>query len=303
MFCIVILPDQIAVIRPSSKATSLGECLMYSSLVMVVFSPIWGVLSDRTINLSFCGISLGKRHPYLLLSLVGSAAILWKLKDPISDFHLYCAIFASAQVFMTMGGSAFNGLMADEVCEDERGQGSGILGTAIAVGNLCGAGIGVFYTSIPTGMTIFIVYIFFGLGVILTVVIIRPPAEADHQQQGSESSEPFLPKQQGNEYAIDLEDLEDDSFGVDDFGLKEKEKGGASDKGRDTVTAEEPTLFSSMTQVIEPFKSLDFTLVFATRFLTQMGVQTVQSYAQYYLGDVTPLPDGIAPATAVVSAL
>ena len=58
------------------------------------------------------------------------------------DFTTYCAIFASAQVFMTMGGSAFNGLMADEVCENERGQGSGILGTAIAVGNLCGAGIG-----------------------------------------------------------------------------------------------------------------------------------------------------------------
>ena len=113
-----------------ASGTELGLLMASYSLLQLIFSPIWGGISDR----------IG-RKPVLMLGLVGDtiAMLLFGFSNQL--WMLFVArsltgLLSSATLPTTMA------YVSDSTTEEERGSGMGNLGAAMGLGVILGPGIG-----------------------------------------------------------------------------------------------------------------------------------------------------------------
>ena len=113
-----------------ASGTELGLLMASYSLLQLIFSPIWGGISDR----------IG-RKPVLMLGLVGDtiAMLLFGFSNKL--WMLFVArsltgLLSSATLPTTMA------YVSDSTTEEDRGSGMGNLGAAMGLGVILGPGIG-----------------------------------------------------------------------------------------------------------------------------------------------------------------
>ena len=107
---------------------AIGFLYSIYSLAQLIFSPVWGALSDR----------LGRR-PIMLISTLGSTLsyILFAFS------HSYWVLFLSRLLAGVMGGniSAAQAYIADVTTHENRAKGMGLLGAAFGIGFVMGPAI------------------------------------------------------------------------------------------------------------------------------------------------------------------
>lgn len=128
----IVLP-LIPFFADSMGATPLivGVIVASYSLMQLVFSPVWGSLSDR----------FGRR-PFLVLGLFGSAAsyVVFGLAETVA------VLLVSRVVGGSMGATVpvAQAVVADSTAPEERARGMGMIGAAFALGFIFGPAIGGF---------------------------------------------------------------------------------------------------------------------------------------------------------------
>ena len=128
----IVLP-LIPFFADSMGATPLivGVIVASYSLMQLIFSPVWGSLSDR----------FGRR-PFLILGLFGSAAsyVVFGLAETVT------VLLVSRVVGGSMGATVpvAQAVVADSTAPEERARGMGMIGAAFALGFIFGPAIGGF---------------------------------------------------------------------------------------------------------------------------------------------------------------
>ncbi len=123
--------------------SAVGIGLLYSiySLAQLIFSPVWGRLSDKV-----------GRRPVMLLSTFG-AAMAYLL---FAFSHSFAMLFASRLIAGLMGGnvSTAQAYVADVTDAKERTKGMGLIGAAFGIGFVLGPAIATFliHSSIQQGL-------------------------------------------------------------------------------------------------------------------------------------------------------
>lgn len=113
-----------------ASGTGLGLLMAIFGLMQLIFSPVWGSLSDRV-----------GRKPILLLGIIGNIVAQLLMGFSTQMWMLFVAralsgILSSATLPTAM---AFIG---DSTDKENRGKGMGIIGAAMGVGMILGPGIG-----------------------------------------------------------------------------------------------------------------------------------------------------------------
>ncbi len=126
----IVLPG-LEAYAASLNATALFTGLIYSSysLAQLVFSPVWGALSDRIGRRPIMMLStLGASTAYLLFAFSSS---LWML--------LFCRLFAG---IMAGNISTAQAYVADVTDPVDRAKGMGLIGAAFGIGFVVGPALG-----------------------------------------------------------------------------------------------------------------------------------------------------------------
>ncbi len=138
----VLLPTLVEKVVSSSRGLVVGLIGFFGTLVGILVSILWGILSDHSTS------RLGKRTPAILLGallalpLIGLPVLILYpgLKDIF--FHLALPIiaisFLGMQFFTNVGNGAWWPLLVDVVPENQRGLASGIQGFFTLLGAALG---------------------------------------------------------------------------------------------------------------------------------------------------------------------
>jgi MFS family permease len=203
----------------------------------------------------------GSRRPYILAGMSLSCVFVMLLPLCKSLTSL-CFVWFFLQVSSNIGSNVFFALIADVVPNSQFGSSSGIMGAFSCIGQFLGAGIGI--TQEPLG---------FG-GCYLLLVILH-----------------FFTTMPTIIYVNDTQTRPIPSEAIGKrchLGFCEKFSGISTSVFCDGFNA-----------FISPFlKSSDFTWVFVTRLLFNMGQYTVQEFLQYFIRDLIDT-GGIPDSTAV----
>jgi hypothetical protein len=151
-------------VGPERKGAALGLTVFLGSFAGVCASPAFGWASDR-----WWASRFGRRLPLMCLGLLISFAPAWGMAQATS-LPLFAGAFALVQCFLTGAISPYNALVNDLVPPSQRGTASGILGGCIALGNLAGAGVGLFYAELGAPGTIGIAYTLLAAGTACTAL-------------------------------------------------------------------------------------------------------------------------------------
>lgn len=126
----IVLPG-LEAYAASLQASPLFSGIVYSaySLAQLVFSPIWGSLSDRIGRRPIMMLStLGASLAYLLFAFSGSLGLL-----------LFCRVFAG---IMAGNISTAQAYVADVTDSKDRAKGMGLIGAAFGIGFVVGPALG-----------------------------------------------------------------------------------------------------------------------------------------------------------------
>lgn len=134
----VLLPGQVAALRPQSQAQSLGFVLGLGAIVALVVTPIAGALSDR------CASRLGRRRPFILTGMLINAVGLAVMAAAFTRASLegYTAGFLVVQLGNNIAGGAYAGFIPDLVPPSQRGEASGWMAAMTQLGTVGGALLG-----------------------------------------------------------------------------------------------------------------------------------------------------------------
>src|SRR5215469_13433502 len=155
-----LLPAQVEQIDKVNKVAILGLGAGLAALLALIFTPIAGALSDRTIS------RFGRRRPWIFLGAmmnVLSLAIMMRAGTVVALFAGWCLFVVSYNLILTI----LNTLIADQVPEKQRGTVSGIAGLSTPVGIIIG---GILIVLIAP--TISYINIIIGR----TLIVLMPPA-------------------------------------------------------------------------------------------------------------------------------
>jgi MFS family permease len=125
---VVLIPTQVTQIDPVNTASSLAFVLGLGAFGAMVGNPLAGALSDRTTS------SLGRRRPWLLIGMTGTALGLLALANSHSITLLALAWF-TVQFFGNALIASYGAVFPDHIPVRQRGTTQAILGlfTPIAV--------------------------------------------------------------------------------------------------------------------------------------------------------------------------
>jgi MFS family permease len=203
----------------------------------------------------------GSRRPFILTGMLLTCVFVLLL--PMCEtLGSLCLVWFLLQVSSNIGSNCFMALIADVVPNSQFGSGSGVMGAFSCFGQFLGALIGI--TQEPLG--------FFGCYLLLTLLHFFTTLPTLLFVQDSEArSTP--PEALGRRCTF---------LGFKDLGSN--------------------AICQGLSAVMQPFRdSLDFTWVFITRLLFNMGQYTVQEFLQYYLKDL--IDTGNIPSSTAVSYL
>ncbi|MGH7608324.1 MAG: MFS transporter [Candidatus Dormibacteria bacterium] len=128
----LILPRLIErFVASAHKGVALTGISVLGAVVAILVQPAAGALSDRVT------LRWGRRRPFILLGSLGDAACLFGLTVAGSYGALlipYCAL----QICSNTAEGAYQGMLPDQVPEDQRGRAAGYYGLAVFVGTALG---------------------------------------------------------------------------------------------------------------------------------------------------------------------
>ena len=139
---IPILPFYIEAM--GAKGRDLGILMAIFAAMQLLFSPIWGELSDR----------IGRR-PVLMIGILGNAAsmLFFGLSTQL------WMMFASRALAGILSSATYPTAMAfigDSTTEENRGRGMGIMGAAMGIGMVLGPGLGGWLADINLSLPFFV---------------------------------------------------------------------------------------------------------------------------------------------------
>lgn len=134
----VLLPAQVAAMRPDAQAQTLGLVLGLGALVALVVTPLAGALSDR------CASRFGRRRPFIVTGVLINAAGLAVMAAAFAraSFEGYLAGFLVVQLGNNIAGGAYAGFIPDLVAPLQRGEASGWMAAMTQLGTVGGALLG-----------------------------------------------------------------------------------------------------------------------------------------------------------------
>ncbi len=128
----LVLPRLIEDMVPSAnKGVALTGVSVLGALVAILVQPAAGALSDRV------KLRWGRRKPFILIGTLGDCACLFGLTLAGSYgllFLPYCAL----QICSNTAEGAYQGMLPDQVPEQQRGRAAGYYGIAVFVGTALG---------------------------------------------------------------------------------------------------------------------------------------------------------------------
>ena len=286
---------------PSAKSKAggtLGALYAYGALVSMIVAPTAGLMSDKTRS------RYGRRYPFVIVGFVGVTMFVWGI--PYGDETVLFVTFAVVQAFFSLSISAYNGLVADVVPDAQRGLVSGTLGSATAIGNLFGAGIGLL--DLENGVVTALVQLLLFVCLLYSMHFL--PEEGDWViKSPSRFDEPLFKTIDGKtsptEMFNSIQNVGDDSpkrpvsnsydmVENDTMGESPLDTSGSNFNIHEAVSqAKENTknAYKGLKSFLKPLTDKDFLLVVLTRFLVQMGIYTVQEFLLWYIACTIQLPE------------
>jgi DHA1 family multidrug resistance protein-like MFS transporter len=116
--------------RMGASGTELGLLVASYGVVKLIFSPMWGSLSDRV-----------GRRPILIIGVIGNGLAMLFFGLATEMWMLFAARILSGFLTSATSPTAF-AYIADSTSEKDRGGGMGMLGAAMGVGTIFGPGLG-----------------------------------------------------------------------------------------------------------------------------------------------------------------
>ena len=152
---LVALPIVIGRLDPQGKAGSLGLALGLSALVLLLFAPIFGALSDRTTS------RLGMRRPGLIIGTLVTVVGLFVqgLAPSVAVLIGGVAVMAFGQAVLT---GSYSALIPDQVAAASRGRVLGFQSLMLVLGGVSAAFVGA--TLVGNQLALF------GVGAVLALV-------------------------------------------------------------------------------------------------------------------------------------
>src|SRR5690606_31478097 len=130
----VLLPNQAEAIAAESKETVLAWVFGVGALFSVVFNPLWGALSDRTVS------RYGRRLPWIALGGIAGAAslVLLSTADTVTELIIgWCLV----QTALNAPWAALTAVVPDQVPHRQRRAAAGYLGLAQMLGVVIATGL------------------------------------------------------------------------------------------------------------------------------------------------------------------
>jgi len=132
---VIILPKQMSTIMGhENKGQGMGKVLMIGSIGSLIFSPLFGTMSDRSRNV------MGRRRPFIVFGTFFNTIgmLIMAFSPPFNVYVLGFSILSFGN-FVTM--APYAALVPDVVPPDQRGKASGWLGALSMLGFLSGGGL------------------------------------------------------------------------------------------------------------------------------------------------------------------
>ncbi|MBM2622713.1 MFS transporter [Actinoplanes sp. LDG1-06] len=127
----LLLTLRLTDIAGDDATSAFGVVTGFGALVALVFNPIAGRISDRTVWL------FGRRHTWILTGALAGAAALVALGAATAVWQVV-VLWCFVQALFNFQYAATNALVADQVPAERRGGVSGLVGLTIALGPLSG---------------------------------------------------------------------------------------------------------------------------------------------------------------------
>lgn len=154
MFLVILVPQistlavRIAEVAPDGRNAALGVILAVSALISLVFSPVFGMLSDRTTS------RWGRRKPWIiggaLVQLIGIVAIA-----AVGNILFIGVVWGIISLGSTAVAVGLNAFLADRVPESHRGRISAAFNIALQLAPIIGLFIAqMFLATGGTGMAL-----------------------------------------------------------------------------------------------------------------------------------------------------
>ena len=113
------------------KNTYLAILEGIGTLFAVVWQPAIGALSDHS------RFAIGRRRPYIAIGVVGDVVFL-SLMTIVTSYWVLLAVYIGLQAFSNTAQGPYQGMLPDQVPDDQRGQASGFYGGLQMAGILIG---------------------------------------------------------------------------------------------------------------------------------------------------------------------
>lgn len=140
----VLLAEQVAVLAPDSKETTLAIVTGTGAAVSTVLNPLWGAFSDRTV------LRMGRRLPWVIGGLVAAVVAMVVLSSARSVPAVVLG-WCLAQAALNAMLAAVTATVPDQVPTSQRGGVGGWLAIAQTLGVVTGSGIAAGTGSITVG--------------------------------------------------------------------------------------------------------------------------------------------------------
>ncbi len=129
LLVVVIPSDILGMVPESEKGTALAAVLGWGALIAMITMPLAGALSDLSRH------PLGRRRPFMIAGgLLNALGVVALARAP--SMAAYRASYYVVQGSNNFGGSAYSGLFADMVPEEQRGIASGWMGLMIMLATI-----------------------------------------------------------------------------------------------------------------------------------------------------------------------
>lgn len=157
-----------------ASPTELGLLMAVYSVMQLLFSPMWGRISDR----------IG-RKPVMIIGITGLALSFFLMAIANKLWMLFAArtiggLLSSANMPTVMA------YVADITTEEDRGKGMGIIGASVGLGFIFGPAIGGIFSKTSLSMPFFIAAISSFITIFLVLFIIKEPVSEKKEIQQSE---------------------------------------------------------------------------------------------------------------------